>query len=81
MPKVGDAGKRDREPGWALRELERETAEWLALTPGEALYRARRLGLVGPFPSDPKAAALVLGSRLGGAMPPRPEGPKQPGGE
>lgn len=84
MPKrdrmrVGAGGgrrARDREPGWALRELAATTDEWLALTPGEALYRARRLGLVGPLPTDPREAALVLGSRLAdGAVTP----PKEPG--
>lgn len=55
--------KRGRTPGWALRELAASIEEWRALTPGEALYRARRLGLVGPLPSDAREAALVLGSQ------------------
>lgn len=73
----GGRGRKDAQPGWALRELERITAEWMALTPGEALHRAKRLGLLGPLPRDPRAAALAAGL-VAPAVDRKPRKPSQP---
>lgn len=62
-------------PEDALELLARLTEEWAQLTPGEALEKARRRGLVSLPPGDPRQGSLVLGSLLAQAG---IEAPKRP---